>query len=325
MKILFWGDTKENVGPMNINKEIVRNLTNCFLHVTTPGKYRELIDAIWKLLRSDVLVVSGVSRKGAILVAAAKLLGKKSVYLMHGCAEMEYKLNGAEPNKQGLAQEAFLWKHADLLLTVSERYMLWFRNQYPRYAHKTDYVYNGVDSELFVKKPERAREPGSVAVSGGMAPLKNNVPVVQAVEGLEGKARVRIYGGQKLPMPEQFRYAERIGNVSNERFLNHLVETELFVLNSLLESFSIATMEALACGCSLLVSEKAGVVDLLALEEMDIIHDPMDVEEIRSKIDYLLDHPNYDRLRSQFDPEQWSFGKMVENLEKKCEALIQCR
>lgn len=322
MKILLWGGTGSNIGPTNINKGIVAHLSDRFWIVTSNGKYRELLEGIWKLLRSDVLVVSGVSRKGTVLVAAAKLLGKQSVYLMHGCAEMEYRLNGVEPNKKGLVQEAFLWKHADLLLPVSERYMLWFRNQYPRYAYKTDYIYNGVDSELFVKKPGRAREPGSVAVSGGLTPLKNNMLVVQAVEKLGGKAHLRIYRGVKDSLPGEYRHAERMGTLPKEEFLKSLTQTELFVLNSSLESFSIATIDALACGCSLLVTEVAGVCDLLALEETDVIHNPMDVEEIRSKIDYLLDHPNYDRLRSQFDPEQWSFGKMVENLEQKCGELI---
>lgn len=318
MKILFWGGTGGNIGPVNINKGVVPSLSDRFWTVTAQGKYRELLDALWKLLRSDVVMVSGVSRKGAILVVAAKLLGKKSVYLMHGCAEWECRLNGIQPNKKGLAQEVCLMKHADLLLPVSRRYMLWLKEQYPQYAGKMDYIYNGVDEKLFEYRRNGLREPGSVAVSGGMIPLKNNMSVVRAVEALDGKAYLRIYRGERKPLPGEYRYAERMGTLPKAEFLHRLTQTELFVLNSSLESFSIATMDALACGCSLLVSEVAGVCDLLALEETDIIHDPMDVDELRSKIEYLLDNPNYERLRSQFDPEQWSFSKMVENLERKC-------
>ena len=321
MRILFWGDVKGNVGPMNINKGIIANLNDCFCYVSLRGKYKELLEAIWKLLRSDVVVVSGVTRKGAILVGAAKLLGKRSVYLMHGCGEQECLLNGVEPNGKGLSQEAYLWKHADRILAVSERYMRWFQQKYPQYAGKMDYIYNGVDAELFAGVPELWREPDSVAVSGGLSRLKNNLVVAEAVEALEGKACLRIYGGQKQPLPDRYRHTERMGKLSNEQFLNQLRQTSLFVLNSLLESFSIAALEALACGCSLLIAENAGVCDLLALEETDIIHDPMDMEEVRGKIAYLLEHPNHERLRSQFDPEQWSFTKMVENLEEKCEAL----
>ena len=323
MKILFWGTTKGNVGPGNVNKGIIANLTDCFLNVNVSGKYGEVLDAFWKLTFCDMVVVSGVGRWSAILVSMAKFLKKKSAYLMHGCAEQEYLLNGIQPDEKGLKYEKCLWEYSDLILPVSRRYMEWAKKQYPQYAHKMDYVYNGVDAALFANFDVCNKVPGTVAVSGGLSRLKNNLVVAEAVEALEGKACLRIYGGRKQPLPERYRHTERMGKLSNEQFLNQLRQTSLFVLNSLLESFSIAALEALACGCSVLVSEVAGVCDLLALEETDIIHDPMDVDEIRSKIDYLLDHPNYERLRSQFDPEQWSFAKMVENLEAKCEALLR--
>ena len=323
MKILLWGMLENNYGPDNINKGIFTNLSPRFWYPTAQGKYRELLDALWKLLRSDLLVVSAASRKGTVLMAAAKLLGKKSVYIMHGCREAEHQINGTEPPKRALAEEAYLLKNADLILPVSRRYMYWAKARYPEYADRMDYIYNGVDKDLFDTLASAPKEPGSVAVSGGMRLLKNNLVVVQAVEALAGKASLKVYDEGGTGIPEQYTRAEWMGKLPHEQFLQALSGTRLFVLNSVQESFSISTMEAFACGCSVLVTEAAGIVDILALEETDIIHDPTDLEEVRGKIDYLLDHPNYDRLRSQFDPEQWSFGKMVENLEKKCEALMR--
>jgi glycosyltransferase involved in cell wall biosynthesis len=323
MKILFWGGICVNNGPGNINKGIVSNFTDSFLYAVGPNKYLELADALGKLICSDVVVVSGVSRQGAILVRAAKLLGKRSVYLMHGCAEQEYKLNGRKPDEKGLAHEACLMDKTDLILTVSQRYMHWVREVYPRYAEKVDYVYNGVNAEIFCRKATCRRNPREVAVCGGLAPLKNNLTVAKAVEALEGKASLSVYGYVRKPSVEAYRFTEFAGKLENIKFLERLSQSGLFVLNSLLESFSSATLEALACGCSLLVSERAGVCDLLALEETDIIHDPMDVEEIRRKIEYLLEHPNHQRLYDAFDPEEWSFEKMVLRLEEKCRRLIQ--
>lgn len=322
MKILFWDGIRGNNGPGNINKGIVRNFTDSFMYVTIPAKFREMADALWKLLRSDAVVVSGVSRKGAILVQMAKLLGKPSVYLMHGCAEQEYRLNGQKPDEKGLAYEACLMDKADLILAVSERYMFWVREMYPRYAEKVDYVYNGVNEEIFSRKATHQRDPRKVAACGGFAPLKNNLIVAQAVEVLGGKAELTVYGCADKSRVAAYRFTECAGKLENTEFLERLSQSGLFVLNSLLESFSSATLEALACGCSLLVSERAGVCDLLALEETDIIHDPMDIEEIRGKIEYLLDHPNHQRLLSAFDPEEWSFEKMVLRLEEKCRILL---
>lgn len=97
----------------------------------------------------------------------------------------------------------------------------------------------------------------------------------------------------------------------------------MFVLKSIMEPFSLSTIEALFCGCSVLVSNLAGVTDLLDLEETDIIFNPVDKEEIRTKMLYLLEHPNNDRIMSKFIPEKWTYQKMVERLECLCRELAE--
>lgn len=323
MKILFWGVTWEDNGPANINKGIVRCGAAPFVFVRSAGKYRRLLEALRGVAGADAVLVSGVGRQQCLLVAAGRLLRKKTVYLMHGCNEQEYRINACQPDRQALACEAFLLKKSHAILTVSRRYLHWFNAQYPQYAHKTDYVYNGVDRALFAALPDVAKEPGTVAAAGGMSLRKNNAPVARAVEQLGGQAVLRIYGGEGGALAEDLRYTQWVGAVEHRRFLAELSRTAVFVLNSRQESFSIAALEALACGCSLLVSQCAGVSDLLALEESDIIRDPMDTEEIRRKIAALLACPNHRRLYEAFDAEKWSFEKMVLRLEEKCRALVQ--
>ena len=322
VKILFWGDTARNNGPMNINKGIIANLTEPFVTVKRCGKYRDFIDACWKLTCSDVLVVSGVSRIGYLLVKAAKLLQKPSVYIMHGCGKYEIELNRVTCPGKGLEWEAYLLEKADLLLPVSEKFMHWVHGRYPEYAEKTKFLYNGIDKSLFDSAVVGQKKSGSVAVSGGLTPLKNNMPVLKAVEALQGKAFLTIYGASA---DGHRTYARKVSKLPHDRFLQELAGEQLFVLNSVFETFSIAVMEALACGCSILVSEVAGITGLLALEETDLIHDPMDKEEIRRKMEYLLDHPNRERILSQFDAEEWTFDKMVQRLEKHCKELMQKR
>lgn len=322
MRVLFWGDVSQNNGPANINKGLVKCGSAFFVFVKAKGKYRRMLCALWNVMGSDAVVVSGVGRQQCIVAAAANALGKKSLYLMHGCNEQEYKINEVAPDRRGLAYEAFLMKKAHIILTVSRRYRHWFCTQYPQYAHKTDYIYNGVDRELFAKPCICQKESGAIAVAGGTSLRKNNIVVARAVERLEGRARLRVYGGEGGMYPEDFHHTEWVGTVENQQFLSELSRSEIFVLNSRQESFSIATLEALACGCSLLVSECAGVSDLLALEETDIIHDPMDEEELYRKMAYLLEHPNHQRLYAAFRVEEWSFEKMASRLEEKCRVLL---
>lgn len=324
MRVLFWGGTDGNNGPVNINKGIVNSLSECFCYSFAHGKYRKLLESVWYLLAADAVVISGVGKVNCILVGVAKALGKPSVYLMHGCAEQEYKQNGVQPNGRILNQERFLWKHSTRILPVSRRYMLWFQKQYPQFADKTGYIYNGIDNSLFECSPIAGEKKiGTVTACGGLRPLKGNSDVAEAVEVLNGKATFTIYGWPDEKLRDGICHSELKNKVPVDQFRKALAQSELFVLNSVLESFSTAVLEALACGCSVLISEVAGVVDLLALEETDIIHDPTNVDEIRGKIEYLLDHPNHDRLMSQFDVNEWTFGKMVERLEACCRELIQ--
>lgn len=323
MKILFWGVTWENNGPANINRGIAGCAAAPFVLAKGKGKYQCLLSALRNVAEADVVVVSGVGRPHCLVAAAARMLRKKTVYLMHGCNEQEYKINERKPERLGLACEAYLLRYADAILAVSRRYMQWFNALYPQYAHKTDYVYNGVDGELFANPPVGVKEPGAIAAAGGLSLRKNNALVARAVEELDGKARLTICGAEGGVLPKDFRYTRWVGQVEHRQFLEELSRSAIFVLNSRQESFSIATLEALACGCSLLVSECAGVAELLALEETDVIHDPMDAGEIRRKIEWLLEHPNHQRLRAAFRPEEWSFEAMVLRLEEKCRALTK--
>lgn len=323
MKILFWGDTAGNNGPFNINKGITACLTESFLSVERRGKNIDFVNGIWKLLRADVLVVSNVSRKGSILGAVAKYLGKPFVYIMHGCNKYEAELNKVIYPDDRLVWEENLLKNADLLLPVSKKFMHWVHAYYPQYADKTRYLFNGIDLRDFSSDFTTTKQPGSILAVGGHRKEKNNMPLVEAVRRMEGKAVLTVYGH---PAAKNMRERDNIryeGQLPNAEFKQRLSGTALFVLNSIFEPFSISVIEALACGCSILVSEVAGVTDLLALEESDIIHDPMDVEEIRKKIDYLLGHPNHERICSRFDIYEWTFDKMVQRLYNQCAMLTE--
>ena len=81
--------------------------------------------------------------------------------------------------------------------------------------------------------------------------------------------------------------------------------------------------DALNSGCSILISDKAGATDLLDLQEMDIIYNPLDKEEIKEKLLYLLDNPNNERILAGLDYEELSFSKSVKKIQEYCEMLLE--
>ena len=281
-----------------------------------------MAEALLKALVSNVVVVSGISRQGKILTGFAKFLKKKVVLIMHGCAAYEVVVNEQKNCEAMLEQERYLMEKADLLLPVSKKFRNWVQERYPQYADKTKYLYNGINKSLLVGGESSVKKKGLVIAAGADRVVKNNIKVAQAIEQMNGQAQLEIYGAICHGMEEEFEHAKYLGSIPYAMFMKKLSESELFVQNSLYEPFSLAVVEALMNGASILISENVGVGDLLALEESDLIHDPMNVQEIREKIEYLLEHPNNERILSSLNLDEYSCQKSVERLEQLCRELI---
>lgn len=293
-----------------MNRGYRAHLSGSFRFAAGRNKYLRLVRAAGILASGDGLVVSGVSRQGCALAAMAALFGKPVIYIMHGSAKRESKWRRNGPLQR---QEAFLLKQADLLLPVSKKFRDWVCGTYPRYAAKTGYLYPGMET-----MPAFSGEkiPGAIAAAGGDGGIKANDPVARAVEALGGGAKLTVFG--PVSKDHSGSGVTYTGRLPRQEFLAALGEAELFVLNSRFESFSLANLEALGLGCSVLVSEEAGVSELLNLEEEDIIHDPLDVEELKRKISHLLAHPNHGRLAAALDREALSWEKAAARLEQLC-------
>ncbi len=322
MRILFGGEAKGESGPQQINRGILRNLSDSFWCVGRKNRYWKTMEGLYKTLLSDVVVLSGVTRFGCILMGFALLTGKKTVYIMHGCNEAEAEINQIPAFEKALRQERFLMKHVDLLLPVSELFQQRICERYPQYAAKTAYLHNGIDLAGIPLHPTEKRIPGSILAAGGSLKIKNNAKLAQAVEELCGSMTLQICGHWETDR-EVFLHTRFSGQRSHEDFLAQLRKTELFVVNSLFETYSIASVEALLCGCSVLISDAAGIAEILPLEENDRIHDPMDTEEIKRKILWLHEHPNRDRILSQLDLREISVDRYLEQLEEICGKLLE--
>lgn len=320
MKFFFWGNTNGRFGPDQVNRSMIKNLTQSFWYTKCSGKYCGMLESAGKVLFSNVIVISGVSRKGVLLAKLGRCLGKKTVYIMHGCAAYECELNGVPLAPRGAKYEQYLMGNTDLLLPVSERFMHWVRERYPEYADKTGFLYNGIDRELLSECMVTDKQPGSVIAAGGTDRLKGNALLAEAVEAMGGRAHLEVYGNCR-EKTGTYQHVQYMGTVEHDIFLKKLSKASLFVVNSCFETFSVATIEALCCGCSVLISEAAGITGILELTEMDIIHDPANAEEIRTKIAYLLENPNHARILSALDVEAHSYEKTAERLENICRDL----
>lgn len=322
-KYLFVGGTDGNTGPANVNKGIVANLPETFCVANSISKLKKYASAILGTIRCEVIVASGMSKVGLYAIKLAKLLRKKTIYIMHGCYEIESALNDANADQNSLQMEQYILHQADLILPVSKRYGQMIQERYPFCKGKTAYLHNGVD-KVSLDCDNIKREKGRVIAVGGDRKLKNNVPVAKAMAKLDNEKILVVYG--HLYHPDDLPKGNNIefkGLVPQEQLYKEMMHSELYVLNSIYEPFALSVFDALLCGCSILVTNIAGALELLDATEHDVINDPMDENEIANKIGYLLQNPNNARLMSNLDFDRISYKAEVEKLEGFCKQLCQ--
>ena len=323
MKILFLGDDRENRGPSNVNRSIIQHKSKRILTVNHSLRLCKYLEALCKASVSQIIILSGVSKFNCIFLKIAKLLGKKTVYLMHGCAEYEATLDGRKENGNSFRKERDILKNADLLLPVSEKYSLWVKDRYPQYAEKTGYWQIGIP-EISVDLSHVERQGNCVSAAGGDWVLKKNDIICEAVEKLKGTVHLTVFGNVQNPdRNTRQSYIEWAGNVEHTLFIESLKKQDLFIVNSAIESFCVSVMEALACGCSILVSNNVGASGLMQLKDQDIIFDTNDSDEIARKIEYILEHPNNQRIVDPIDWKYLRWSEAVKRLEDVCEALVK--
>lgn len=324
MYIVFVGDNRYNRGPSNVNREIIRHKGKHVLHIDFTHRFGKILGVFAKTVIAKVVVVSGVSRFNCFSMKLAKKMGKKTVYIMHGCAEYEAMIDGRKvENAAGLQRERELLRYADLLLPVSEKYSNWIKLRYPQYADKTGHWQVGVES-VTVGEDAGERQKNSVSASGGDWVLKKNAVIAEAVERLNGAVHLTVYGPfEDHDLVGRTPHTKWAGTVDHKQFLHELKSKELFVVNSVIESFNLSVMEALVCGCSILVSNNVGASGIMQLTDQDIIFDTDDVDEITEKMLYLLQHPNNRRIMQTIDWESLKHESAVRRLEEICETLAK--
>lgn len=322
-KYLFVGGTDGNTGPSNVNKGIVANLTSNFYVADSKNKVAKYWSALINTFRCEVVVVSGMSKVGVYAIKLAKLLNKATIYIMHGCYEIETELNEAVVDTNSIQMEQYILHNVTLLLPVSERYSQLIQERYPFCKGKTAFLHNGVE-RVKLNYNQICREKGRIIAVGGDRKLKNNISIANAVAKLDSSKKLVVYG--HLYHPDDLPKGDNIefkGLVPQEQLYEEMQKSELYVLNSVYEPFALSVYDALLCGCSILVTNVAGALELLNVTKHDVIYDPMNENEIAEKIDYLFQHPNNKRLMENLDFDKISYKAEVERLEQFCKKLSE--
>ena len=303
-RFFLLGDWRCNAGPSNVNRSIVLNSDKDMGYIRSSNKIIMRIERLKWLFYPTILVSGSIP---GFEIKIFKLFRKKIVYLMHGCLSYEAKINRLNTPEFVLRNERHILSTADAIICVSKTYSEWVKKEYPAYAHKIKFANNGITLN---QRPLERKEQYSIAVSGGNRLQKNNGIVCKALEKLNSlgyNCQMYVFGriyenNDNLSYP----FVHYMGHLNKKEYYNTLDRISLFVLNSVLESFGLVVADALNCNCSLLMSKGVGALSIMSTTDNDVIKDCYDVDEIASKILFLLQNPNYKSLYNSIDSEDAS-------------------
>jgi len=161
-----------------------------------------------------------------------------------------------------------------------------------------------------------------VLSTGGGRPLKKNVVICKAVKILNEKYNLpfkfAILGRDSTDTKElkEAPYTQYIGQISKQDAMAWFKKTNIYITNSVVESFGLAPIEALSLGCSLLTSKNVGALSIIdTLQDVDTIQNYDDEYEIAGKIKELASIGNNQRLLNGINKEETS-------VEASCKGLF---
>lgn len=308
MRIFLLGDFESDNGPGNANKKIRDSLLLKYeiKYSKEKGRVRRIYEMYKGIAHSDILLICSASQINYLAVRVAKKQGKKILYLMHGYSSYEKKLENPELTDNELKKtydyEEFIFTNSDRIICVSKRFMDYMKTQISKYADKFEYIFNTIDVEgiekIYKNNPDEERKNQILSVGGGKR--QKNILTLAKVLAENDKKTKFIVVGKSLQDGERIKAFDNVmwyEHLKHEELYRVMAETTLYIQNSIFETFGLAVVEALYAGCSVLVSNAVGCLDLFEnLTDQDVIYDTYDKKEIQEKVDYLLLNPNNQRL-----------------------------
>lgn len=327
-KIFFAGNHFKEGGPCTVNKNLITCLNKHVMVTTKRNKLLRFIEIFYKISLAKIVVFSGVTQFDHLFIPFCKILHRKIVYIMHGCLDLEYAMNNNQTNKRGLINEKILLINADKILCVSKPYAKFISNHYPYLQNKIGFLTNGIDWSMLQHYEENSgkvkKDQNLIILMGGGRVTKRNLQVCQAVEKLnleeQTHFKVEVYGNfedfDDSKAISSIPCVEFKGTVPSANLLERLTKSFLFIQNSEFESFSLGVIEALCCGCNILITPQVGAIDIIpGIKDTDLIHNNMDINEIQQKILGICQSSNNDRLVNSINKKHTSIQQSAKNLE----------
>ncbi|WP_028120909.1 glycosyltransferase family 4 protein [Epilithonimonas tenax] len=226
-------------------------------------------------------------------------------------------------------------KNSKKIITVSNFSKDEVSNYFKIPKDKFVVIYNGVDAKQF--NTLKAKDPSApkyiLAVSSRNF-HKNFQGLIKAFKDIKdelkdvnlyivGSSEIKSFNNIALDIEDlkQEKRIQFLGRVDDQELIETYQKASLFVFPSFYEGFGIPPLEAQACGCPVIASDKASMPEVLA--DSVLYFDPTSTAELSEQIKFFYNNPEQkDRLVEQgfqnikrFDWDN-SFRKLMEAIKK---------
>ena len=326
MKTLFIGSYHNPGGPNEVNRNLLKYLPSAkYTRIKNPKGLMRRVEGLYKILFSRSIIFSGIMFF-QYEVKFAKLLNKKIIYLMHGCAMLETERTNFK--------EILILDTAQKILCVSNTYAELIRKIFPKYRNKVDVLLNGIDWDrlniLMTEYNNLSKDNKRIILFGGGRKEKGNLAVCRAVDIINQETELNLH----IDVYGYFRDSDDSKDIADctsvtfhhviphDQINIELAKSFLYIQNSKLESFGLGLIDAIGVGCNVLYSQFVGAKDIIGNQsEHDIIYNTDDINEIKHKIMYIIQTPNNARIHKSIDQKSTSIEAAAHNLMKIVENL----
>lgn len=167
-------------------------------------------------------------------------------------------------------------------------------------ADRLAVVHNGVDPELFRALADIERRPGRIiTIASSSAPMKGLPVLVEAVAKLATEREVELVvvgqGGDEAAerLVARFGVRERVtltGRVDDLELVGLFATSEVAVVPSLYEGFSLPAIEAMACGVPVVATTGGALPEVVGPDGLAaLLAAPGDAGSLAVAIDWVLD------------------------------------
>ena len=306
IKVFFIGDFYSNNGPSIANNALFKCLlSDRTLQVSRSdnrNKLYRLFELLIKLPTAHVICLCSFSFINYFAILSAKLFHKKIMYILHGYIQYEEEINGTPQKllKKMTRLENFTFRYSDKIICVSKKAMEFVQNDFKEHCNKYEYIYNYVDIKEKNHIPHESDLDYIFMSIGGGMPRKSNLQVCKAIEllidrGFLKRERIRyIVIGPLMQFGNEIKsydFVEYYEQLNHDQVIKKMQIADLYIQNSIFDTFCLAVVEAIKCGCNVLMSVNVGAIDFISgLTEDNIIVDVSDVSEIAKKIKNNIMH-----------------------------------